>query len=257
MTALHGKFVWYELMTTDDKAAEAFYRKAVGWGAQDAGMPGISYTLLSAGDTMVGGLIAMPQSVRDAGGRPGWIGYVAVDDVDANAAKASRIGGTIHRAPDDIPTVGRFSIVADPQGAMIALFKSATEGRFQPAKPGVPGHAGWHELFATDRERAFAFYAELFGWTKAEAFDMGAMGVYQLFATGGPPVGGMMTKPEAMPMPFWLYYFTVDRIDAAKARVEENGGQVVHGPAEVPGGSWIIQCIDPQGAMFALVAPRR
>jgi uncharacterized protein len=78
-----------------------------------------------------------------------------------------------------------------------------------------------------------------------------------MFATGGPAVGGMMTKPPEVPMPYWLYYFNVDAIDAAMARVIKQGGKVLMGPHEVPGGQWILQCQDPQGAMFALVAPKR
>ncbi len=86
---------------------------------------------------------------------------------------------------------------------------------------------------------------------------MGPMGTYQLFAAGAEPIGGMMTKFDGIPAPFWLYYFTVGAIDAAAARVTDKGGQVLQGPHPVPGGSWIIQCRDPQGAMFALVASRR
>ena len=112
-------------------------------------------------------------------------------------------------------------------------------------------------LVGLDGATAFDFYARLFGWTKADAIDMGAMGIYQLFATGGAPVGGMMTKTPETPQPFWLYYFNVEAIDAAIARVEEGGGTLVNGPHEVPGGSFIAQCLDPQRAMFAMVAPRR
>jgi uncharacterized protein len=87
--------------------------------------------------------------------------------------------------------------------------------------------------------------------------DMGPMGIYQMFAFGGEAIGGMMTKPPSMPAPCWMYYFNVDGIDAAKARVETGGGAILNGPMEVPGGHWIVQCRDPQGAMFCLVAPRR
>jgi predicted enzyme related to lactoylglutathione lyase len=252
-----GRFVWYELMTTDTEGAEKFYRRVVGWDARDAGMAAVSYTLFSAGGADVAGLMAIPQRARDAGARPGWIGYVAVEDVDACAAQVAREGGSVHRPPDDIPGVGRFAIVADPQGATLALFRCAAQSNQQPVAAGTPGHAGWRELLASDWQRAFAFYAGLFGWTKAEPFDMGSLGIYQLFAAGGETIGGMMTRPETVPAPFWLYYFNVDGIDAAKDRVRAGGGQIINGPHEVPGGSWIVQCLDPQGAMFALVAPRR
>ena len=108
-----------------------------------------------------------------------------------------------------------------------------------------------------DQEAAFAFYAGLFGWTKAEAIDMGAMGTYQLFATGGAPVGGMMTRSDSMPPPSWLYYFNVDSAERAATRVRDAGGQVANGPHQVPGGSWIAHCLDPQGAIFAVVGPNR
>ncbi len=66
----------------------------------------------------------------------------------------------------------------------------------------------------------------------------------------------MYAKPALVPAPLWLYYFNVRDIDAAAARVEACGGQVLEGPVEVPGGDWIAQCADPQGAMFALEGKR-
>jgi predicted enzyme related to lactoylglutathione lyase len=256
MSSFHGKFVWYELMTTDTAAAERFYRSVVGWGAKDSGVPGMSYTLLTAAEIPVGGLMALPETARAQGARPGWIGYVAVEGVDASADQIKQDGGTICHAPTDIPGVGRFAVVADPQGAVFALFKGSSEEPGPSAAPGTPGHAGWRELLAADGEAAFAFYAKQFGWTKAEAMDMGPMGVYQIFAWGGEQTGGMMTKPEEVPAPHWRYYFNVEAIEAAASRVRAGGGQVLKDPMEVPGGMWIIHCIDPQGAFFALVGPR-
>lgn len=249
-----GHFVWYELMTTDTAAAAAFYGEVLGWGARDAGMEGQPYTLLSAGEAQIGGMMAMPEAYAAGGGRPGWIGYIAVPDVDAGAAQVQQAGGAVHRAAEDIPGVGRFAVVADPQGAAFVLFKG--NGQMPPAPPpGTPGHAGWHELHATDWPAEFAFYAGLFGWTKGEAIDIGPMGTYQLFAIDAVPSGGMMTDPDAGQRPFWMYYFNVRDIRAAAATVTAKGGQVLHGPHEVPGGAWIVNCADPQGAMFALVAP--
>jgi predicted enzyme related to lactoylglutathione lyase len=257
MATSPSPFIWYELMTTDTGAAEAFYRSVVGWQAKDAGMPGVAYTLLSAGDVQVGGLMALPPEALAAGGRPGWIGYLGVDDADACAARIRAAGGAVHRAPEDIPGIGRFAVVADPHGAAFIVMQPFDDA--QPAQPagGKPGHVGWHELHAGDLDSAWAFYAGQFGWTREEAIDMGPMGIYQLFSTGGPAVGGMMTKTPEMPAPMWLYYFNVDGVDAAVARVTQGGGQVLFGPQQVPGGSWIVQCADPQGGMFALVGSQR
>jgi predicted enzyme related to lactoylglutathione lyase len=257
MSSSHGKFVWYELMTTDVKAAETFYRNVVGWGAQDASQPGMTYTMFTAGESPVAGLMDIPEDTKKMGARPGWIGYVAVDDVDATASQVFQAGGTVHRPPADIPGIGRFAIVADPQGPILALFKAAGDMQPPAVAPGTPGHAGWRELIALDQEAAFAFYAKLFGWTKAEPFDMGPMGLYQIFKWGDEPIGGMMNKPPAVPAPFWTYYFYVDGIDAAAARAKEAGGQIVNGPHEVPGGDWIVQGLDPQGALFALLSKKR
>jgi predicted enzyme related to lactoylglutathione lyase len=249
-----SNFVWYELMTSDDTAAQDFYTKTVGWKAQDASQPVMKYTLLIAGEAPVAGLMTLPKEACDAGARPGWIGYVGVDDVDACVQRIAKAGGKTHMPPTDIPGIGRFATVADPQGAIFSLFSAATLMNQPPADANKPGLVGWHELYALDGEKAFGFYAEMFGWTKADAIDMGEMGRYQLFAAGGAPIGGMMTKPANLPMPVWSYYFQVDAIGAALERLKAGKGQIVNGPMQVPGGSWIVQGIDPQGAMFSLVS---
>jgi predicted enzyme related to lactoylglutathione lyase len=255
MTAGAGSFVWYELMTTDLAAATDFYTHAVGWTAEDSGMPGVTYTLLKAGDARIAGAMTLPPEACARGGQPGWIGYVGVDDVDAAVPRLEAAGGTVLRPAEDIPTIGRFAVVADPHGAAFVVFRG--EGDAPPTAPmGTPGHVGWRELSAGDGPTAFDFYAGLFGWKKDEAMDMGALGVYQLFSVEGEQTGAVMTKMPETPAPFWLYYFNVSEILAAEARVKEKGGQMLHGPMEVPGERWIIQCLDPQGAVFALVGPR-
>jgi predicted enzyme related to lactoylglutathione lyase len=140
--------------------------------------------------------------------------------------------------------------------ATLALVKGRQSGQTQSAALGAPGRVGWHELLAVDWEKAFAFYAELFGWRKADS-HVGAMGAYQGFSAGGEPIGGMFTKPASLPRPFWLYYVNIDDIQAAAKRVEAGGGQILYGPTEVPGGAWIVHCTDPEGALFALLDRRR
>lgn len=252
-----NRFVWYELMTTDPAAAQRFYGRVTGWNAVDSGLSDRSYTILSVGEVPFGGLMAIPPEATKAGLGPCWMGYIGVDDVDAMAKRLAAAGGTVHRAAEDIPEVGRFAVVADPQGALFNLFKG--NAAMAPAEPaaGALGHTGWHELHSTDWEKALAFYARLFGWTKADAHDMGAMGTYQLFAIDGVPAGGMLNSKNAGPRASWLFYFNVADIKEAVGRVTDNGGRILHDPAEVPGGSMIVHCADPQGAMFALVAPGR
>jgi predicted enzyme related to lactoylglutathione lyase len=248
-----GKFFWYELMTSDPDAALKFYEDVVGWGVQD-GTEG--YRMFTAEGRGVAGLMAIPEEVREEGGKPCWTGYIAVDDVDEAVEEIEDDEGEVHREPFDIPGVIRLAVVADPQGAMFIVAKSLMEAPPELA-PGAPGTVGWHELYAEDAEEAFEFYESLFGWSKTEAMDMGPNGVYQMFGTGGSTVGGMMDMPEQMPAPAWLYYFNVPALDAAVEKINAGGGQVILGPMEVPGGQWIVQGLDPQGAHFALVAPKR
>jgi predicted enzyme related to lactoylglutathione lyase len=250
----HGRFVWYELITTDVPAAKAFYANVVGWGAQDASTPDLAYTLLSAGKAAVGGLMELPPDARKMGATPRWMGYVGVDDVDASADRIKRLGGAVYVPPTN-SNIGRISVVADPQTATLALVKGLKPGRKQPADLVKPGHVGWHELLAADRDKAFAFYGELFGWQKADG-EIGRTDTYQLFSAGGQTIGAMLTKDPAEPHPFWLHYFNVDDIDAAMERVKTGGGRIFEGPIEVPGGSWIARCTDPQGAVFALQGKR-
>jgi uncharacterized protein len=250
-----GKFVWYDQMSNDLPGAEAFYTKVVGWTLAPNTMNDQRYTVLKAGERMVGGLMPIPADAKGAG--PAWMGYIAVDDVAAYADKVKAAGGAIHRPPSPIPNVGTFAVAADPSGAGFLLFKPNGGEAPPPPPPGTPGHIGWHELHGGDSESAFAFYSGLFGWTKGEAMDMGAMGKYQIFTTKGQQSGGMMKKMAQEPMAHWLYYINVEAIDAAIGRVKSAGGQVLNGPMEVPGGAWIINGLDPQGAMFALVAPKR
>ena len=256
MTDLQGSFVWHELMTSDTKAAETYYKAVMGWEAADSGMAGIvDYTLFSAGEFRVGGLMTLPEDAKAMGARPGWIGYIATSDVDATAEEVKKAGGKIYRAPDDIPGVGRFAVCADPQGAVFCLFKGAGEAPPMPAMD-TPGVIAWNELHAVDGPSAFDFYSSLFGWRKGEGMDMGPLGVYQIYGKGDRDFGGIMTKMPESPMPHWLYYVNVANIDAAGERITTNGGQVLNGPMEVPGGMWIIQGLDPQGAMFAVVGPK-
>jgi hypothetical protein len=84
---------------------------------------------------------------------------------------------------------------------------------------------------------------------------MGPLGIYQIYAINGESAGGMMTKMADTPVPMWLYYVCVDDIDAAVTRAKDAGGRQLLETHEVPGGMWISQFLDPQGAMFAMVGP--
>ncbi len=253
-----GTFVWFELMTTDVAGAKAFYSAVVGFGTQvfgpDGGKP---YTMWVGARGPIGGVDLLPEQAKAMGAPPHWMGYLAVDDVDASAALVRELGGTIFVEPFDIPTVGRMAICADPQRAAFAIFRG--EGTM-PGHDGLAanGEVGWRELATSDREAALAFYGRLVGWVKQDAMQMGPDMVYQMFGRAGEGAqGGVFTLTPAMPMPpCWSYYIRVDDFDGAVARIPALGGKIVNGPMDVPGDDRVIQAMDPQGAMFALVGRR-
>ena len=250
---IRGRFVWHELMTTDTDAAAAFYSKVVPWKTQDSGMP--SYTLWMAGKTQVGGLTGLPTDGADSSTPPHWIIYVSTPDVDATVAEAERLGGKVLKSATDIPNMGRYAVLSDPQGATFAVYSPAGE---PPEGAGASGGAGeftWHELATTDHAAALSFYAELFGWEKGEAHDMGGMGTYQLFNHGGVQAGGIYNLQAPSTPPHWLSYVHVADCSKATDAAKDAGGRILNGPMEVPGGSWVTMMMDPQGGAFAVVEP--
>src|ERR1700722_3219553 len=250
----HGRFVWHELLTTDTAAARSFYADVVGWGAQDASTPGLAYTLFTAGAAPVGGLMDLPDEATKTGATPRWVGYVSVNDATTLADRIKLLGGAVYVPPTNT-NIGRIAIIADPQSAPLALVEGLKLATGEPAEPGRAGHSTWSELLAVNCDKAFAFYGALFGWQRASA-EIEPADPYQPFSCGGRIIGGMVTKPVAIPDPFWVHYFTVGDVDAAVARVKAGGGQIFFGPQDLPDGTCIALGTDRQGAVFALEGMR-
>ncbi len=255
----HGDFIWYELMTNDAEAAQDFYSAVVGWSFAPAGPNDKDYRQFSINDAVVGGLLPLTSEMTANGARPCWSGYIGVDDVDQSAESIEKTGGTIHMAPQDIPGVGRFAFVADPQGAMFYTMKGAsdrTSTSFAATEPMV-GHCAWNELGTTDQAGAVDFYTDQFGWRQEGNMDMGPMGKYLFLYQGKGMIGGVMTKIPQMPISAWSFYFRVPEIDTAVATVRSNGGKILQEPIEIPGGDFAMSGMDPQGAAFALVGAKK
>jgi hypothetical protein len=206
------------------------------------------------GQVQVAGLMKTPAGMNMP---PFWAMYVAVPKLEDAVAHITRLGGTGLSGVIEVPTVGRLQMMKDPQGAAFYILEpTSSEGRPETA-PEV-GQASWHELMTTDAPAALKFYSEIFGWQPSEAMDMGPMGKYHMFNRPHGMIGGMMNKPPEMANvpPHWMIYFRVPDINAAVERIKANGGQVVNGPMEVPGGDMVLNAIDPQGAGFSLHAKK-
>lgn len=255
MTNRDGSPIWYELMTEAPDAAQSFYAPVLGWnfGAPPEGLEHDYRVFTAADGEGVGGVMPMP------GIPPTWAVYFGVADVDAMATRVTELGGSLHKGPQDIPGVGRFAFVADPQGATFYLMRGDSDAESTAFAPPKAGHCSWNELVTSDQQAARDFYGKLFGWTKAGAMPMGALGEYSFIGHGGETIGAMMTNPEPGAAAFWNFAFTVPDIDRAKAAVEAGGGRLRHGPVELPGdqGDWLIQIDDPQGAKLMLTGKRR
>jgi hypothetical protein len=257
MANAHGDFIWYELMTTDPDAATRFYGSILGWSVAPSEQPDMDYRVFSAGPEQVGGFMALSPEMLAGGARPCWAGYVAVDDTDAAAAAIKAAGGQVLMGPDDIPGIGRFAFVADPQGAIFYVMTDTSGEASHAFAKYAPkaGHCAWNELATSDPAGAWRFYGGQFGWVKDGELDMGPMGKYE-FIKSDVAIGAIMPKMPEMPVSAWTFYFRVPDIDAAGGAVKAGGGTILVEPMEIPGGEFSLNVMDPQGAAFGLVGPR-
>ncbi len=252
---LLGRPLWFELMTTDPKAAEAFYDKVLGWTSRPFEESPQPYTTFQrSGDVGVAGLLALPEGMRAP---PFWAMYIGAPDLEKAVAHVVRLGGKTTSPVIDVPTVGLMQMVQDPQGAAFYIYQPERTDHQPEGAPEV-GEASWLELMTTDAPAAMKFYQEVFGWKPSQAMDMGELGMYQMFDRPHGMIGGMMNKPAEMANvpPHWAIYFRVPDIDSAVERIKANGGKILNGPMEVPGGDMVLNAMDPQGAAFSLHAKK-
>lgn len=245
----HGNFAWFELMTKDHNAAIEFYTQVVGWTAIPFSPSQHDYMMWAGSQGPMGGTMSLPCELVERGVPPHWTSNVVVEDLKQAVETVQRLGGRILKDPEEVPGVGSFAVIMDPQGATLNLYTPASP--MQAHNLELPGEVCWCELMTSDMPAGFDFYAEVFGWEKNGGMDMGPMGEYRFYGPKGKTLGGMFKAPPGAPS-CWIYYIHVADLDASLARAKALGAQLVHGPQVVPGGDRIVQMIDPQGAHFAL-----
>lgn len=256
MGNLLGTFQWYDYNADDTEKARAFYSEVIGWKVKPWEESGDEpYMMFMNGDTAIAGVMDLPGQARAMGAPPHWMAYIGTPDIAATVTKAKELGATVLLDVMEIPKVGKIAVFSDPQGAVFSAYEPLEYD--EEAKPDgqIPGTIGWHELLTTDAEAAWTFYSDLFDWKKTDSMKMDG-GVYQMYGQGEQTYGGFFTKSPDMPgPPTWLYYINVDNADSAIERAKANGGQLINGPLEVPGGSFVAQFMDSQGGAFAIVGP--
>jgi predicted enzyme related to lactoylglutathione lyase len=260
-----GMPIWYELMTPDPTGSAAFYRAVGGWDIPAAGMAmpnGSEYRQIGRPDGgNLGGALTITPAMADGGARPGWIAYFHVADVDAAVAQAEAMGATVHMPPTTMGEIGRLAMIADAQGAPFYLMAPTPPADNPDAQSDVwdarkAGHCRWNELATTDAPAARDFYTTLLGWTSDRSMPMGAAGDYLFVECEGNAIGAINPMIREGQPPMWLPYLGVDDIGRAVEAAKGNGGTVINGPHEVPGGEHVFIATDPAGATIAFVGPK-
>ena len=250
--AKQGEFATVDLAATDLESQTSFYEGLFGWTHTDVPTDkGPIYRMYSKDGGAVAGGFTMSPDMRAAGIPTMWNSYVAVDDVDAMAEKAVRLGGQIAMPAVDASGYGRFVGIQDPTGGMLFLWHSNEPD--PSAIYGVPGALAWNDLSSRDPDTAVTFFADLFGWD-IQPMQSGSM-PYWMINVDGIGQGGIMPMPEMVPPEVpanWLVYFGTENTVATAESAVALGGSVVVGPVEMPGMTWAV-IADPQGATFGLL----
>lgn len=261
-----GDFIWYELMTSDGKAAKSFYDEVIGWNIQGHGSPtptGATYHMIGRSDgKFAGGMLELTEEMQQQGISPGWFGYIHVPDVDETLDRLTAAGASVVMPASQIPDVGRIALVADPWGATFYVMTPTPPADDPDAASDVfsveqPQHVRWNQLQTTNPAGAIALYCDLFGWSQEGAMPMGDLGDYSFIQNGGTGIGAIMPKMDDVAQPVWSYFIGVDDIDRAARAVESGGGRLDSPLQQIPGGEYSVHCFDPQGAGFGLVGPRK
>lgn len=250
-----GTFCWFELHTTDDKAAQRFYGSLFGW--SDRPLPigsDMVYRIQQlSGQDVAAVTKLMPDQLKQ-GIPPHWMQYVATDNVDATTEKAKSLGASVLAPPMDVMDAGRMAVIRDPQGAVISIWK----GKNTPGV-GIKGDVGaqvWCELLTRDTAGAQKFYTGLFGWTSKDMSQPGM--TYTVFENKGTGIAGMMAiRPDMGPMPpTWMLYFRSANCDATVKKTQELGGKVLVPARDIPTVGRFAVLQDPTGAAFSILQPQ-
>ena len=251
-----GSFCWFELGTTDQKAAKKFYTSLFGWSVVDSPMgPDDFYSMFKLAGRDAGAAYTMRKEQRAQGVPPHWMIYISVDSADQAVAKAAQAGGTVLSPAFDVMEVGRMAVLQDPTGATFSVWQPKSHAGTSIG--GTDNTFCWADLSTPDPERAAKFYSDLFGWQmmKDEKDSSG----YLHIKSGEDFIGGIPPATHRNPNapPHWLLYFQVGDVESATAKAGELGAKVLMPVRKMENvGTWSIVA-DPQGAVFALFKSAR
>lgn len=251
-----GNFCWVELATSDQAAAKDFYTRLFGWTVNEIPMgPTDSYTIFELDGLAAAAAYTMQPAQRSGGIPSHWMMYIAVDNVDASAARAAQLGGEVIDQPMDVFDAGRMAVIRDPTGGVFALWQAHKHIGSRIAQ--VPGALCWADLNTPDPQRASEFYSQLFGW-KLETAEKDASG-YLHIKNGEHFIGGIQPASQRNPgaPPHWLAYVLSNDCDATAVAAKKMGAKFYLPPMTMEGVGRMAVVSDPQGAVFAIFQPTR
>jgi predicted enzyme related to lactoylglutathione lyase len=244
-----GKMIWADLITPNLAAAESFYAQLFGWTFQDMSTADSDYAVASLDGRPIAGVLQKAMPVGEQR-QPAWLTFLAVRDVDAARGIALRQGGKSVYESKTYPRRGRQAVVADPDGAVLALLAS-TSGD-PPDFLAAPGEWIWSSVFAHDPKRSAAFYKAVFGY---DVFDLpsddGAEHV--ILSSDDYARAGIHTLPPGHRRPHWLNFIRVADASESSAKAVALGGRILVEPYEDRHGGKISVIADPAGAPIGLM----
>ena len=255
-SALPGKIVWHDLLTDTPDETMAFYGGLFGWTFEPLGVPGANYTLIRHRGRLIGGMVDQNRLATSADISQ-WVVVLSVADVARATQTLADAGGTVFTPPTSLGGRGIISVVADPQGAVLALLQ--TDGQ-DPSDTGAEAPVGgflWDELWASDAADAAAFYQRLaaFDMQRLAAGSEQAPVAYTVLSSQGIPRLGIRQRPADDLAPSWASYLRVADeagLEAVVARTEALGGKVLMPVTQRPRGGHVAVIAGPSGAGIAL-----
>lgn len=253
-----GSFCWIELATTDQNAAKKFYGSLFGWNANDTAMgPGDFYTIFQLEGRAAAAGCTLRKDQLDRGVPPHWMLYVTVENADASADRAGKLGGKVLAPAFDVFEAGRMAVLQDPAGASFCVWQA--KGNPGTGITGMDGTLCWADLSTPDHAGVAKFYSGLFGWNVIEDKDDDPPSGYLHIKNGEDFIGGVLPLAHRKPgtPPHWLPYFLVSNCDGAVAKAKQLGARVYMEPMTVETvGRWAVVA-DPQGAVFAVFQAKK
>ncbi len=241
-----NRFCWHGCVSTDTKAASAFYSEVLGWRVETTPMGDGEATFFVAGGKPLAHITEPPVE-----GVPShWNNYLRVEDVDAATKAAIEHGGKQLVAPTDIPP-GRFSSVASPSGAAFSLFREGDDS--SEHHPGGEGSVHWVELHSQNVDADIAWLTQAFGF-ETSAMDM-PDGPYTILKDGDDMRGGVVASREKDAPSMWLTWVDVADVDATIKRAVTQRGTVLSPAFDVAGVGRLAIVQDPAGGVIGVMTP--